>query len=626
MTCSSTIKSLGSVVLLLFASRTALSQTAKEYQQQASELARSYRFAEAVELLQTGLRLHPGNLAMARQLGVLLVRTGNAGEGERLLREALARQPHQLELLDALAEAALRQGRASAAVSLLKDVSWHRPEDAQVQYRLAHALFLGGEFQRALEPARRSVELSPRDSALHRFYSLLLDIQGKREESYQQLMEAHQLDPQDDSILFQLGERERLAGRLSESVEWFRKASQLDSENPLYRSVLSEVYTELGQKDFAAEEANRARELTEAFEAYARALGLAANGEKQAAADLLGPFVRRHPEFVTGSMFLAGIYSKTGRKQEALDLYLAVVGRYPAQSTARQEAAWILVQKGQYQQALRTLGKLTEEDSTRSLFEAYKREEAMDYPGALAALQRVQTENPLNSDVLLWIAHCLRASGEHRQALEVLGKAGKLGRGNTRIQEQTRQVQVEQQREHASRLFQSGQWRAALRELTALVEMPRERTTDVATILQIAYCHQQLGNLNEALRHYRMGLRMDPGASWARQNLAGVLYQVGRYQEAANEWERVPAKLRPPQIWQQLGFCYAYLGRHEAAETSLQIALNSGLTTPALLYHLGVTRLRRTRSEDAWRLIRRSAAANYLPAKSLLKQQTRLSH
>ena len=69
----------------------ALSQTVKEYQQQESELARSYRFREAVELLQTAMRQHPGNLDLARQLGVLLVRTGNATEGQRLLREALAR-------------------------------------------------------------------------------------------------------------------------------------------------------------------------------------------------------------------------------------------------------------------------------------------------------------------------------------------------------------------------------------------------------------------------------------------------------------------------------------------------------------------------------------------------------
>ena len=612
------------IFFLLCTPETALPQTVKEYQQQASELTLSYRFAEGVELLEAGLRQHPGNVELSRQLGVLLVRTGNATEGERLLRQALARQPHQLELLDALAEAELRQGRPGAAVSLLEDVLWHHPEDAQVQYRLSQALFISGKFQRALEPARRSVELNPLDSAVRRFYSLLLDIGGKKEESYHQLKAAHQLDPRNDSILFQLGEKERQAGRVQEALELVRKASQLDPENPLYHSGLSQLYEKLGQKDFAAHEGEKARELTEAFEGYAQALELATNGERRAAADVLEPSVQKHPEFVTGAVFLAGLYSRLGREQQALDLYLTVVKRYPGQASARQEAAWILAQRGEHEQALKTLGRPSQEDSGWSLFEAYGREQAMDYAGALEALRRVQSENPLNPDVLLWIAHCLSAGGQNQQALEVLGKADRLRPGNAIIREQARQIRLGHQRETASQLFQARQWKAALRELTALAEMEDEKPGDATTLFQIAYCHQQLGNLKEALRHYHAGLQADPQASWARQNLATILYQLRRYQEAANEWERVPAKLRSSEIWQQLGFCYAYLGRYEAAESSLQTALNSGLATPPLLYHLGVTRLRRMQSEEAWRLIRRSAAANYLPAKNLLKQQAGL--
>jgi tetratricopeptide (TPR) repeat protein len=335
--------------------------------------------------------------------------------------------------------------------------------------------------------------------------------------------------------------------------------------------------------------------------------------------------VQKHPEFVTGALFLAGLYSRMGHEQQALDLYLAVVRRSPSQAVARQEAAYILAQKGKHREALKTLGQLPQEDSTRSLFEAYSREQASDYAGALTTLRRVQSENPLNPDLLIWIAHCLRAAGQHRQALEVLGKADRLRPGNAAIQEQARQVQIGYRRETASQFFQARQWKAALRELAALAETAEEKADDATILFQIAYCHQQLGNFKEALRHYRHGLQADPQASWARQNLAVILYQLGLYQEAANEWERVPPKQRPPQIWQQLGFCYAYLGRYEAAESSLQTALNSGLATPPLLYHLGVTRLRRMQSEDAWRLIRRSAAANYLPAKNLLRQQARLT-
>jgi tetratricopeptide (TPR) repeat protein len=603
------------------ASEVAYSQTVEEYRQQASGLAQSYRFGEAVELLQAGLQRHPGNLELEKQLATLLVRTGNAAEGGRLLREALAKQPHQPELLDALAGAELRQGRAGAAVSLLEDALWHRPEDAQVQYRLAHALFLSGKFQRALEPARRSVELNPQGSTLRRFYSLLLDIQGNKEESYQQLKTAHQLDPQNDSILFQLGEKERQAGRLQDGVNWLRKAGQIDPENPLYHSALSQLHEKLGQNDFAAQALEKARDLTAAFEGYARALELAANKERQAAAEVLEPLVQEHSEFVTGALFLAGLYSSLGRAPQALDLYLRIVRQHPAQPLARQEAAWLLAQQGQYQQAIGTLGEIPQEGVGRSLLEAYRREQAGDYAGALAALRPVQSENPLNPGILLWIAHCQRAAGQNQQALEVLGKAGQLSPGDAAIQEHARQIRLGRQRESATQFFQARQWKAALRELTALAA--EGKAHDAAVLLQIAYCHQQLGNFKEAQRDYRAGLQADPQASWARQNLALILYQLGRYQEAAHEWEQIPARKRSPEIWQQLGFCYSFLGRTQSAETSLQTALNAGLNTPALLYHLGVTRLRRMQSDEAWRLIRRSAAANYVPAKNLLRQRQR---
>jgi tetratricopeptide (TPR) repeat protein len=202
--------------------------------------------------------------------------------------------------------------------------------------------------------------------------------------------------------------------------------------------------------------------------------------------------------------------------------------------------------------------------------------------------------------------------------------ADKLRPENSSIQELTRQIRMEYQRAKAWELLQARQWKRALPEFAALIGSPEEPTAAATPLFQVAYCHQQLRNLEEALRYYRTGLKLDPEASWARQNLAGILYQLGRYREAASEWERVAPKLRSPEIEQQLGFCYAHLGHYEAAEKSFQTALDLGLSTPPLLYHLGVVRLRRTQSEAAWDLIRRSAAANYLPAKHLL-EQARLS-
>lgn len=593
-------------------------QTIAEYQRQASELERGYRFPEAVELLEMALRQYPSDLGLLKHLGALLVRMGQATEGERLLREALSRHPHQLEVFDALARAELRQGRFRSAIALLEDVVWHRPEDAQAQHRLAHALFLNGEFQGALERARCAVELEPSDFDARRLYSLLLDVQGSKDESYRQLKATHQLAPQNASVLFQLSEKERRIGRLREAFESLRRACELDPENPLYHSSLSQLYDQMGQKALSAQEAEKARQLAEAFDAYAAALDLKAKGQDRSAASLLEPFVQRHPEFATGALLLASLYSKMGRLQQALDLYFRVAEEHPTRTVAREEAAWILAQTGDPQAALKVLGELAGNASGRFLLEAYSRAQTGDYPSALKALRRAQVENPLNPELLLWIAHCLQAVGQSEEALELLGQVRKLRPEDSAVPERIRQMAIERQRQKIGELSQAGQWKEALRELTALLTTTEP---DPSSLFQKAYSHQQLGQLQEALHHYRIGLQREPGASWARQNLAGILYQLGRYSEAAREWEQIPAALRPPEVWQQLGFCYAHLRRYQAAERSLQTALKSGMATPQLLYHLAVAQMNQGKEPDeAWRLIRRSAAANYRPAKELLKQ------
>jgi tetratricopeptide (TPR) repeat protein len=608
-----------SAFLLFFGRDVALSQTVKEFHDQAKELVQSYRFLEAIELLQIGMQQHPENPDLARQLGTLLVQTGNASQGERLLRAALARRPHQLELVDALAGAELGQGRPGSAVALLRDVLWHRPSDAQAHYRLAHALFLNGEFRRALEPARRAVELAQADAMMRRFYSLLLDIQGNRSEALQHLKAAQQLSPENAYLAFQVAEKEQQAGRLEDGLVSLRRASQLDLENPLYHSALSQLYEKLGLKELATQEAEKARQFTDVFEAYITALDLAAKDRNGDAAGLLEPLVQRHPEFVTGALLLANLYSKLGREQLALDLYLKVVQSYPDHIAARQEATWILAEKGDYQGALRIMGKLPQEGSTRLLLQAYWHEQAGNYAGALEAFKSAHSANPLNPALVLWIAHCLRARGQRQEAIEVLAKAGKLRPGGSAVQQQAREISIEQQRETAFQLFEAKQWKSALQGLQAVTEADGN-VADATTLFQMAYCHQQMGELKEALSDYYAGLKLDSQASWARQNLAGILYQFGRYREAASEWEQIPRGSRAPEVWQQLGFCYAHLGRYEAAESSFQAALNSGLDSPPLLYHLGVARLRRVQGVDAWNLIRRSAAARYGPAQDLLRR------
>ncbi len=615
------------VQVLLFGSLTlvstgkiALCQTSEEFQRQAEELARSYHFIEAIQLLEMGLQSHPQSEKLKQQLGTLLVQTGRANEGAQLLEGIQAKRPHQPEILSQLAEARIRESKFSAAVSLLMDAIWHRPQDGQLRNQLAQALLREGHYQQALQEARRSVELDPLHAGYRRLYSLLLDVTGYHNEAYDELKMVHRLSPEDTSILFQLGEKERMAGRLEEAQQSLQLASRLDPENPLYHSALAQLLEQLGETGRSREEAEKSRDLSRAFDTYVEALQLTEAKDLDRAVAILRPVVDRHPEFLTGALFLAGLLSRTGNQQQALQLYTKILEANPSQRSARSEASWILTQKGEYSKALETLGKESHEDANGQLIVGYEREQLADYGEAIKSLRRVLNQNPLNSDLLLWIAHCLQRSGRREEALEMLAGTEGLRRDNPALEVRARQIRWEIAREKAFQLFEASQWKNALMAFSNLKEMPGH-DDDAEIQLHIAYCRQQLHDLTRAAQDYRMGLELEPRASWARKNLAGILYQLGHFRDAIDQWKQLPTESQDSGVLYQLGLCQAYLGRFDEAESSFQSAMDHGHPTPELLYNLGVIRLRRMGAgAEGWDFVRRSAAANYGPAQNLLKR------
>jgi len=167
------------------------------------------------------------------------------------------------------------------------------------------------------------------------------------------------------------------------------------------------------------------------------------------------------------------------------------------------------------------------------------------------------------------------------------------------------------------RCFNQKHWKAALDRFMELIERGKAQADP---FLYAAYCRQQLGDLPGAVNDYQAGLRLDPDATWARKNLAVSLYSLSRYQESAEQRERLLAISRSPEEYFQLGLCYVHLSRHLEAENAFQAALREGNETPELFYNLAITRLRNGKQDDAWPLIRRSASAGYGPAVLLLRQ------
>ena len=113
-------------------------------------------------------------------------------------------------------------------------------------------------------------------------------------------------------------------------------------------------------------------------------------------------------------------------------------------------------------------------------------------------------------------------------------------------------------------------WDEAVRGLERLI---REDPGNSDYHLHLGFCEEQRGNLRAAVRSFRAGLALQPGAVWARMSLALCWYALGEFDAAAREWE----------------------------------ALLDGEVHVDYLFNLGLTRLRQLRTEEGWSLIRAAA-------------------
>jgi tetratricopeptide (TPR) repeat protein len=597
------------LLVLTFSLGVASAQSVGEFTQQASQLVLLHEWEEAISLLKTGLDQHPHQPELLLQLGSLLVRSGRFAEGEKLLQEALEQQPGNSEVLRNAGEAQLKQGRFASAVALFRESLRHSSDNVEAHHRLAFALLAEGQEKLALEHAHHAVELNPLDPRFRRLYAFLLDTQGEDETAYEQLKLAYRLAPRDSRLLFELSERRRTAGHLFQALEYLELATEVDPENPLYHEKLSDLYEELGQAERAEQEAKRERDLRQAFEKYITAMSLAVKGKRVEAIGILEPVVQAYPEFVTGTMLLADLYQKVGQQNRAFDLYLKIVERDPFQTSAREEGAWIQVQQGLLDSALRLLEDSGVQTPNYTLIAAYQRLIQEDWTGALEYFRQVEARNPLHPDLLQLISYCLSAQGEKEEALRHLDKADALRPGDPEIRLQMREIKFED----ALGLISEKKWRAALEILQELMK----GDVQADYLLPMAYCHQQLGDLRQAVQEYRVGLEDEPTATWARINFAATLYRLGEYQESASQWERILPESKTSDTYYQLGLSYSHLGRFPEAEYAFDKAVQLGDQRPEVLYNLGLSRLRSKRLNEARDLIRRAAVGGYPPAREL---------
>ncbi len=135
----------------------------KHYVEQANELAVRGNFAEALELLQSGLERNAQNGFAYSQQAKIYFSMHQPEQARKAITEALAIQPYQPDFLYVLGIIEESAGNFDAALSAFEKITEINPKESDVYFEVGKICAKRGENAKALAAFRTAVELAPDD-------------------------------------------------------------------------------------------------------------------------------------------------------------------------------------------------------------------------------------------------------------------------------------------------------------------------------------------------------------------------------------------------------------------------------------------------------------------------------
>jgi tetratricopeptide (TPR) repeat protein len=212
---------------------------------------------QAVAYLRAAVGRDEGDALACEALGRALARLGRYGPADAALRLATAASPNREPAWFYAADAAMGDGRAHAAVARFQEVNRINPRHADYRFLLGVAHFQTGAWPEALEQFDKTLEINPfHVGARLRSGDAHVELRQWRAAS-EQFELVLRMIPKD------LGARigmAKIAFRQAEyraAVPWLQQILADQPDQTDARRLLIECYNRLGEKQRAAEEAQR---------------------------------------------------------------------------------------------------------------------------------------------------------------------------------------------------------------------------------------------------------------------------------------------------------------------------------------------------------------------------------
>ncbi len=210
--------------------------------QQAIELHRSGRIAEAESLFQGILARQPRNLAALQHLAIIHANRGAFAEAEKLFRRALDADPASADAHSNLGRVLAARGLHREATACFERALSLRPGMVEAEFNLGALHQKLGRPAAAVDYLRRVVTRQPAFTAAHCLLAVALQEDGKGDEAIGLLTRAIAARPREAALHHALGRLQTSAGDITAARQSFEAAIALQPTLGVAYYDLSQIH------------------------------------------------------------------------------------------------------------------------------------------------------------------------------------------------------------------------------------------------------------------------------------------------------------------------------------------------------------------------------------------------
>ncbi len=345
----------------------------------AVELSKKGHLAEALQVLEKGLRIDPRSGRLREELARVHMIQKNYDRAAHYLEEAAQSAPNDIGLLTRLGDAYIEARKIEEAEALFKRLLELNPSDEDARVQMGRVYLLQQQFDRAFDEFQPTVDRLLQRKDGEKAAALLQQIAQRNPahiKTLVKLAEVYRLLQMEGAVsqtYSQLTEAYIHEGAFEQAAQVLETLVSREPQNQQHRSKLEFVRSRSGTGKRAAPapaleaieevefdlEASEAGSVPLAFEepesprapaAVAPPVAFSPPAPPPAAArmaiEISGPLAAEDREFIDEHLAEGRVFRKYGLVDKAVDQFEAIVARFPDHAEARQDLRDVYKEKG----------------------------------------------------------------------------------------------------------------------------------------------------------------------------------------------------------------------------------------------------------------------------------------